>query len=269
MLFKGEISMRHNILLWFLVLLLTSTTTKAIEVVDVELQLLIDISGSVNSNEYQLQMNGYKAAFESNNVQNAIINGTNGKIAVQLIMWSGSSQQEVMIDWTLVDSSSASNAFASSIDMLARPFSGMTAIGSAINYGYTHFENNGFQGLAQVIDVSGDGTNNSGISPEDARDNAVDAGVDKINGIVITSNQNVIDEYEDNVVAGHNAFLLAPATFDDFRSAIEVKIAAEIQGVIPTNNVIVSVPEPNSIILFLTALIFTLYRKNKRTKEIL
>ena len=261
--------MKHNTLFLYLVLLYNSSTVVAIEIVDVELQLLIDISGSVNSSEYQLQMNGYKAAFESSNVQNAIINGTNGKIAVQLIMWSGSSQQEVMIDWTLVDSPTASNAFASSIDMLARPFSGMTAIGSAINYGYTHFENNGFQGLAQVMDVSGDGTNNSGMSPEDARDNAIAAGVDKINGIVITSNQNVIDEYENKVVAGNNAFLLAPATFDDFQSAIEVKIASEIEGVAPAGNVIVSIPEPSSIILFLTAFSFVICRKHKIIKELL
>lgn len=261
--------MKHSTLLWFLVLLYTSTTTKAIEVVDVELQLLIDISGSVNSSEYQLQMDGYKAAFESSNVQNAIINGTNGKIAVQLIMWSGASQQEVMIDWTLVDSLESSSAFASTIDMLARPFSGMTAIGEAINYGYTHFEGNGFQGLSQVIDVSGDGTNNSGVNPEDARDEAINAGIDKINGIVITSNQNVIDEYEYNVVAGNNAFLLAPATFEDFQSAIEVKIAAEIQGVAPPESVVVSIPEPNSIILFLTALSFVICRKQKSNKELL
>lgn len=260
--------MKQSTLLFYFVLLYTSAIAKAIEVVDVELQLLIDISGSVNTSEYQLQMNGYKAAFESNSVQNAIINGTNGKIAVQLIMWSGSSQQQVMIDWTLIDSPETSNAFASTIDTLARPFSGMTAIGEAINYGYTHFEDNGFQGLAQVIDVSGDGTNNSGMSPENARDIAINAGIDKINGIVITSNQNVIDEYANNVVAGDNAFLLAPATFDDFKSAIEDKIASEIEGVTPAGNVIVSIPEPNSILLFLTAMSFFIFRKYKNTKEI-
>jgi len=260
--------MKYNTLVLSFILLYTSSTIKAIEVVDVELQLLIDISGSVNSSEYQLQMDGYKAAFESSNVQSAIINGTNGKVAVQLIMWSGASQQEVMIDWTLVDSPATSSAFASAIETLARPFSGMTAIGNAINYGYTHFETNGFQGLSQVIDVSGDGTSNSGMSPEDARDNAIAAGIDKINGIVITSNQKVIDEYENKVVAGNNAFLLAPTTFEEFQSAIEVKIASEIEGVAPPGSIVVSVPEPNSIILFLTALSFIIYRKHQSIKEL-
>jgi hypothetical protein len=238
----------------------------AIEQVDVELQLLIDISGSVNSTEYQLQMDGYKAAFESDTVQNSIINGTNGQIAVQLVMWSGANQQEVMIDWSLIDSSEASNNFATTIDSLARPFSGMTAIGNAINYGYTLFENNNFQGLSQVIDVSGDGTNNNGSSPSTARDNALAAGIDKINGIVITTNDNVIDEYTTNVVAGDNAFLLATTDFQDFQSAIETKISSEISGVTPKNNLIVNVPEPESIWLLLLPLSYLLI-KNMRKNE--
>lgn len=255
--------MKNTIILFYTALLLSSMTLKAIEVVDVELQLLIDISGSVNSSEYQLQMNGYKAAFESSDVQDAILNGTNGKLAVQLIMWSGSNQQEIMIDWTLIDSAASSNAFATSIETLARPFSGMTAIGSAINYGYTLFSQNDFQGLSQVIDVSGDGINNTGMAPEDARDIALNAGIDRVNGIVITSNQNVIDEYKDNVVAGEDAFLLAPATFEDFQSSIETKIISEIQGVTPIGNLIVTVPEPDSIVLFFIGFSLLLIRRYK------
>ena len=242
---------------------ITSMHLHAIEVVDVdvELQLLVDISGSVNNTEYQLQMGGYKGAFESDSVKNAIINGGYGQIAVQLIMWSGSSQQQVMIDWTLIDSASASDAFAATIDTLTRPFSGLTAIGSAINYGSSQFITNNFSGLSQVIDVSGDGTNNSGMSPSSARDAAIASGVDKINGIVITSRQSVIDQYANEVVTGDNAFLLAPATFSDFQSAIETKIASEIQGVAPPGNLIVSIPEPNSSYLILIALAL-LYSKN-------
>lgn len=259
--------MKNSTLLLYAVLLSSSSIIEAIAVVDVELQMLIDISGSVNSSEYELQMNGYKAAFESSNVQDAIVNGTNGRIAVQLIMWSGSSQQEIMIDWTLIDSPETSNAFAATIDTLARPFSGMTAIGDALNYGYTQFANNDIQGLSQVIDVSGDGTNNSGTSPESARDNALNAGIDKINGIVITSRQKVIDEYANSVVAGDNAFLLVSATFEDFKSAIETKVEYEIQGVAPPSNVLVAIPEPSSIVLFLTGISFFANKRYRNIKE--
>lgn len=245
----------------YLHLLSLSYQLNAIEIVDVELQLLVDISGSVNSSEYQLQMGGYQGAFESDSVKNAIINGGNGQIAVQLIMWSGANQQQVMIDWTLIDSATASNAFATSIAALARPFSGMTAIGSAINFGTSQFAGNNFEGLSKVIDVSGDGRKNNGSNTAAARDSALSSGIDKINGIVITSDQRVVDEYTEDVVAGDNAFLLAPATFSDFQSAIETKIASEIQGVTPEGNVIVSIPEPSSTYLILAALA-TLFRKH-------
>ncbi|MBU2893642.1 DUF1194 domain-containing protein [Colwellia sp. D2M02] len=249
--------------LFSLLLLSASSTVLAIEMVDVELQLLIDISGSVDNSEYNLQMQGYKAAFESDNVQNAIIGGINGKIAVQLIMWSGRDQQEIMIDWTLIDSADTGDAFAATIDTLARPFSGMTAIGSAINYGYSQFENNGFESLSQVIDVSGDGTNNSGSSPSTASADALAAGIDKINGIVITTNQRVIDQYTNSVVAGDNAFLLAPATFSEFQSAIETKITYEIKGLIPPGDLITPIPEPKTIYLALISFIVLYFNKKR------
>lgn len=229
-----------------------SLSGNAIELVDVELQLLIDISGSVNTREYNLQMDGYQAAFESDNVQNAIINGQYGKIAVQMIMWSGSSNQQIMIDWALIDSAASADNFANQIAALTRPFSGWTAIGSAIAFSYPEFSSNDFQGTTQVIDVSGDGTNNSGVSPSVARDAALAAGVDTINGIVITTSQRVIDQYTNDVVGGEDPFLLAPATFNDFQTAIENKIVAEIAGTTPQNNVLpTAIPEPSTLSLLL------------------
>lgn len=254
--------MNNKSLLISLLLLTTSYSSHAIDIdVGVELQLLVDISGSVNTNEYNLQMDGYKAAFESDNVQNAI-DGSDG-IAVQLIMWSGGNQQEIMIDWTLIDSGSSADSFAATIDTLVRPFWGMTSIGNAINFGYSEFENNGFSSLSQVIDVSGDGTNNSGSSTSAARDAAMAAGIDKINGIVITTDQAVIDQYTNEVVAGDNAFLLAPATFEDFQTAIETKITYEIQGLTPPGSLLTPIPEPSSIYLALLSF-FILYFNRTR-----
>ncbi|MBO9490179.1 DUF1194 domain-containing protein [Endozoicomonas sp. G2_1] len=230
----------------------TALPLKAITPVDVELQLLVDISGSIDSREYDLQLQGYQGAFQSDTVQNAIINGTLGQIAVQMIMWSGSSQQQVMVDWTLIDSAQSANDFADDLASLARPFAGWTAIGSAIEYSYPLFDNNGFDGTAQVIDISGDGTNNQGISPDTAANSAIAAGVDTINGIVITTSQRVIDQYADDVIAGDSPFLLAPADFAAFQTSVENKIAAEIAGTQPVG--VVSIPEPSSIILLLIGL---------------
>ncbi len=240
-------------------LLSTSSAAYSVTQVDIELQLLLDISGSIDSSEYDLQLLGYQAAFESDNVQNAIINGSEGQIAVQLIMWSGPNQQSVMIDWTLVDSAASADTFAADIAVIARPFSGWTAIGEAVEYAYPLFENNGFEGFEQIIDISGDGTNNKGMAPSVATSNALNAGVDTINGIVITTNQNVVDQYLDDVITGESPFLLAPGNFDDFQLAIENKIVAEIEGSRPVNAV--SVPEPGTLGLFAIPAAFMCFRK--------
>lgn len=241
-----------------------SAQAVALTPVDVELQLLVDISGSISSSEYDLQLQGYENAFASDNVQDAIINGTLGQIAVQMIMWSGSNNQSVVLDWTLVDSTSSADSLSAAIGDIARPFSGWTAIGSAIEYGYPLFDSNSFDGTAQVIDISGDGTNNQGSSPNSASAAALSNGVDTINGIVITDDQDVIDQYYNDVIGGDTPFLLAPATFDDFQTAIENKIIAEIEGTQPVN--VVSIPEPSSWAIF--ALSITLFASRKQfTKE--
>ena len=256
-----EKSMRINSFKVALAALLLSTSSAAYSVtqVDIELQLLLDISGSIDSSEYDLQLLGYQAAFESDNVQNAIINGSEGQIAVQLIMWSGPNQQSVMIDWTLVDSAASADTLAADIAAIARPFSGWTAIGEAIEYAYPLFEDNGFEGFDQIMDISGDGTNNSGVAPGIASDNAIADGVDTINGIVITTNQNVVDQYLDEVVNGETPFLLAPGNFDDFQTSIENKIVAEISGTSPTGAV--TVPEPGTLGLFAIPAAFMCFRK--------
>lgn len=239
-------------------LLASPCSVMAITQVDVELQLLIDISGSISSYEYDMQLQGYENAFRNEPIQNAIINGTQGQIAVQLIMWSGSNQQEVMVDWTLVDSAQASEDLADVIGEIARPFAGWTATGSAIEYAYPLFEDNGFEGFSKIMDISGDGTKNSGDDLATASDNAINNGVDTINGIVITDDQDVIDEYFTEVVNGDSPFLLSPADFDDFQLAIQNKIIAEINGTIPKDAI--AVPEPETNWLFGFAVLMLLIR---------
>ena len=59
------------------------------DAVGLELMLLVDVSGSVNATEYNLQKQGYVDAFNNATVQNAITNSQGGGIAVTYIEWSG------------------------------------------------------------------------------------------------------------------------------------------------------------------------------------
>ncbi len=215
--------------------------------VGLELMLLVDVSGSVDTNEYNLQKQGYVNAFNSVAVQNAIMASQGGSIAVTYIEWSSASQQTQLVGWSLIDSAASSQAFATALSLVNRAGSGLTAIQTAINSQYSKFGtevggvSNGYLSSRQVIDVSGDGSQNDGLGGTIGRDNALRAGVDAINGIAILGDSGVAAYYQNNVVGGANSFYTSAASFADFGAAIERKLVKEIQG----NDV----PEPESLAL--------------------
>jgi len=209
--------------------------------VDLELALLVDVSGSVNATEYALQMNGYKTAFNSAAVQAKIAGGIFGKIAVTLLQWSSSGQQAQSIGWTEVTSGNA-GAFGDTIGGLGRAYSGSTAPGSAINFIAPTFASNLFTADRWVIDVSGDGAQNDGASTSGARDTflaSAPGGVETtVNGIAILGESGLLAWYNANIKGGTNAFVYSASGFDTFAGAITDKLVAEIGGG--------AVPEPST-----------------------
>jgi len=199
--------------------------------VDVELQLLVDVSGSVDNTEFALQRDGYVNAFQSQTIKDAITGGAIGKIAVQLIYWSSDGEQAIGVDWTEIASDADSDNFASAVSSAARPSFGLTAPGSAIAFGEPLFSGNGFDGTSQVMDVSGDGVENDGLDTATARDDALAAGIDRINGLAIGGNATVEAFYQNEVVGGTNSFFVAASSFQDFGDAIERKLEREITPV--------------------------------------
>lgn len=198
--------------------------------VGLELVLLIDVSGSVDASEYALQKGGYVQAFQSAAVQNAIANSQLGSIAVTYVEWSSATQQAQLVNWTLVNDAASANAFAAAIAGTSRAYSGLTAVGSAINYGAGLLgADNGFDGLRKVMDVSGDGTANDGANTAAARDAAVAAGI-TINGLTI-GGASLLTWYQNNVIGGPGAFAIGVNDFADFAAAIEQKLIREITGV--------------------------------------
>ncbi|WEF22967.1 DUF1194 domain-containing protein [Paracoccus sp. S3-43] len=231
---EGEVIMKHvfSAALISAISVASLGAANAATAVDVELQLLVDVSGSVDSSEFALQRDGYVNAFKTDAIQNAILgtsNGRLGKIAAELIYWSSASQQAVAVGWSLLDSVSSINTFADAIAAAARPYSGGTDADSAINFGYPRFNTNDYEGTTQVIDVSGDGTSSATWTAA-ARDAALAAGIDRINGLPIGGEKAVEDFYAKSVIGGTGSFLVAAATFGDFSNAVQKKLELEITG---------------------------------------
>lgn len=197
--------------------------------VDLVLVLAVDASGSVNERRFELQKQGYVAAFRNPRVHRAIGTGLHQAIAVSMVQWTGPEMQVETVPWTLLRDRASLEAFAAAIDRAPRQlFSGGTSISGAIGHAHDMLSRAPFRALRRVIDISGDGVNNRGRPAEDARDEAVAAGV-TINGLPILELDPTLDDYyRASVIGGPNAFLVTAATFDEFADAILKKLITEI-----------------------------------------
>ena len=213
-------------------LVLPAAAPRAETPVDLELVLAVDISSSVNFDEYRLQMAGYAAAFRDDALVDAIRRGAPHGVATALVQWSGTGEQRVAVAWRLIDDAATAAAFADRIDAAHRAFrGGQTDIGDAIAFAAGLFADNGYLSPRQIIDVSGDGRTNQGAPPAAARDAALAHGL-TVNGLAVRGDVPTLDGYYlDHVIGGPASFALAADDFDDFAAAILGKLITEIAGI--------------------------------------
>jgi hypothetical protein len=219
------------------------TSGKAKDYVDLELVLAVDVSRSMDQDEQRLQRDGYVAAFRDAQVQRAISSGPNGRIAITYVEWAGQTIQSIVISWRILASSKDTLAFAD--ELAAKPISRArrTSISAALQRSAQLFEASPVQGLRRVIDVSGDGPNNSGGPVVSARDQVVASGI-VINGLAIAVAPGLgmyssfdlpdLDQYfKDCVIGGPGSFVLAIKNKKEFATAIRQKLLLEIAGLSP------------------------------------
>jgi hypothetical protein len=227
--------------LFALFLLISSAPlSRAAEAVDLLLVLASDVSRSVDALKFQLQRDGYAAAFSNPRVLEAIKSGKHGRIAVCFVEWSGAMSQRVVIDWTVVSSAETGRQFGDRLVEAARSFAERTSISGGIDFSVAQLERAPYEALRRTIDVSGDGTNNSGRDVRSARDAALAKDI-TINGLVILSERplswnpdhthppgGLANYYRDNVIGGPGAFVMSAEDFKAFGNALINKLIAEI-----------------------------------------
>jgi hypothetical protein len=217
-----------------LALSLSSPAFAQSNTVDLALVLAVDASGSVDQVRFELQKQGYAAAFRHPRVVAAIQSGPTQSVAVVMMQWTGPAQQMTVVPWTRISDAASANAFADAIAKSPRAlFSGGTSISGAIDTSMALLFDNPYRAARRVVDISGDGVNNRGRQPSAARDEAVRAGVG-INGLPILGLEQDLDRYyEQNVIGGPGAFMIVAKSYDTFADAILKKLIAEIANVPP------------------------------------
>ena len=201
--------------------------------VDLALVLAVDVSGSINDDNFRLQMGGYAAAFLDPMVIASITKSGGHGIAVTLVEWAGTKEQSQVVPWMLLKDKASCEKFAAQVKNAKRMFSDYTSISEGIDFSVGLLKNSGYNAARRVIDVSGDGSSNQGREVTLARDDAVKAGI-VINGLPILVNYfDLKSYYRDNVIGGSGAFVESAENIDSFPQSIRYKIIKEISQAEP------------------------------------
>lgn len=214
--------MRHLVLAAAIALWL-APVAKACELA---LVLAIDISGSVDTQEYRIQMDGLAAALNDPTVQDALIDS---KAQIAVLHWTGTSRQVLIANWRqMLDRSDVVEIGVIVADAPREHRHFSTAIGDALIVSADLLGQIGMVCERKVIDVSGDGPSNEGADVSVVRDSLVRGGV-QINGLAIETTEDGLSEYYRNhVIGGPGAFVLTARTFEDYPRAIRRKLLREI-----------------------------------------
>jgi hypothetical protein len=198
--------------------------------VNIELLLALDVSASVDRQEFELELQGIAAAFRDPEILEAVKNLKPLGVAIAVSQWGGPGESRVIIPFTHIESARDAKAFGFLVGRTYR-FIGATStsIVTAIENGVTMMESNGFDGQRKVIDISGDGEDNSNLSLPAARNYASRNGV-IINGLAIEADEgHLATYYENNVIQGVDSFVEQANDFEDFARAIRIKLLRELR----------------------------------------
>ena len=211
------------------------------EPVDLELVLAVDVSGSMDTEERRIQRQGYVDALSHPDVIRAIVSGPFGRIALIYVEWAGPDAQQVILPWRIVDGEESAQETSKLLADAPEPRIRGTSISAALAYSARLFDASPYEGTRRVIDISGDGPNNSGLPLAPVRE-AVLAKEIVINGLPLTLDQGwnwglapgQLDiYYEDCVIGGPGSFIVSVRRPEDMGEGILRKLVLEIAGATP------------------------------------
>jgi len=196
------------------------------------LALVLDESGSISTSDWTLQKTGYA------NVLGSSLIKTDGSLVIGV--WKFDDTVEQVFAPTLISSAADKTNLVAAINGMVQG-QGLTAIGDGVTAAYNGFQLYNDPGnlnplstffSSVVIDVSTDGSNNSGSNPTTASNAAIAGGVSAVNCLGIGAGANC----NWNPVGSLD---FTAATFADFERILTQKIATETG----------QVPEPATLVL--------------------
>lgn len=202
--------------------------------VDLELVIAVDVSASMDREEFLLQRRGYIEAIRHPDFVRAILAGERRRIALTYVEWSGPAWQKIIVPWRVIDGGGAAAEFAATLAGEPLVVQRGTSISAAIAFSAGLLESNEYDAHRRVIDVSGDGPNNYGPPVVEARGAAVASDI-VVNGLPILIRPSpivpdIVLYYSDCVIGGAGSFVLPVKSVEEFTAAIRRKLILEVAG---------------------------------------
>lgn len=195
------------------------------------LLLALDVSSSVDQYEDKLQRQGLAAALVAPEVQAGFF-AMADPVAIAVFEWSGRYNQEILLNWTLINTPADLTRVASTISASRRSHNEFpTALGHALGFA-ANMLGAAPRCATQTIDVAGDGQNNEGFGPQLAY-REFDFGDTVVNGLVVNAadfeaETQLIEFYKTEVLRGPGAFLEIAQGFQDYERAMRRKLEREL-----------------------------------------
>ncbi|MCB2136668.1 MAG: DUF1194 domain-containing protein [Rhodobacteraceae bacterium] len=201
----------------------------------------LDVSGSVDPQEFALQTQGLAAALTTPAVREVLLGAPGSTVALAVYDWSGAADQRLILDWVEVTDAAVLERVAGAIAGTGRiERSPATGVGAALLYGAALLARQPRCGQA-ILDLTGDGLSNSGPDPRDVslpdRPSPI-----TVNALVVAINgeegwdggdpgvAELSAWFATEVIRGPDAFVEVALGFEDFAAAMERKLLRELAG---------------------------------------
>jgi Ca-activated chloride channel homolog len=194
----------------------------------------LDVSGSIDGNETQIQIEGMAIAMQAPEILSAIASGRHGQIGFAVFLWAENSVP-VFVSWKLIGS--RQDARETADDMVSRlqtilsskpaQLGDLTDVSAAMEYADRMLRTAPFAGDRMIINIVGDGVDNVGEGPQRVRDALVARDV-TIDGVVLGGDPTVLDYFRRHVIGGPTAFVLAVKDRERLVEVLARKFVTEI-----------------------------------------
>jgi hypothetical protein len=208
-------------------------------VTDANIVTALDFSDSIDADTMRLQVAGMAQAVRSPEILAAIERGRHGRIGFVVFAWYHNQFPEV-VSWTLIASDEDALAVGRDIErrlrvnveMEARSkerfyIGRLTNLSLAIDHASELLQTAPYATERSIVNIIGNGTDNVGGNPGDARDRIVDMG-GVVNGVVLGDDPLLLTYYRREVIGGPGAFLLSATAAPTLVEALRKKFLYDI-----------------------------------------